>query len=120
MMLVVLAAETPPLALQMVGLKHVSLRHLNPWESWHWCSELYDVPGVSTEVVNEVYFGDPQYLADELQEPCAEHGWRCDLRLISSPSCLVAVRLLAADRSRSGIVFSRLEQYSRCDVCDIC
>ena len=74
----VVAAETPPPALQMAGLKQVSLRQLHPSQLWRWSSVLQ---GDRSAVISatEVAFGSPQHPADRSQGPCAEHGWRCDL-----------------------------------------
>ena len=71
----VLSDLTPIPAVQVPGLKRVALRHLLQVGPWTWSSSRFDM----TAGTNRMEFRSPQHLADELQGPCAEHGWHCDL-----------------------------------------
>ena len=61
---------------QELGLQQVALRRLHPTRPMQWSlHQSYD----RGPAWSHVEFRSLQHLADELQGPCAEFGWRCEL-----------------------------------------
>ena len=63
---------------QVPVLKRISLHRVDPAEPWQW--SLMATQLCHGEDSKQRDFQTPQHLNNELQAPCAEHGWRCDLR----------------------------------------